>query len=185
MVFVAQKTFAVSISTQDLVSWAHKSEMTKYDNVRDFMFYESITREQAAKFIWVWFSSLGIYWNPVSYSWDCKRFDDQKFIDQSLEEFVFLVCEIWLMRGSKANFMPHSLITDSEVKIIIERAKEQYPNLNTTWVDRYITDKNQPISRGRLLRILHGIVKNEEERRGPVNYITTSGQDYMIPVYNK
>jgi hypothetical protein len=166
-------------STQTLVDWAYKYNLTKYETVKGFMFYDSITREQAAKFMSMSFMLAWLQVNhnkeyPIVDYVDCNDFKDKNLIDSSLLDFSFMICELELMMGSKGYFMPKSLLTDTEVKIIVDRAIARNPNLSTKWIDRYITDTNQPISRWRLLRILYGIVKNEEERKGPVNYITTS-----------
>lgn len=114
------------ISTDDMISWAHDSGITKFDSWNSFGADMAVTREQAAKMITTWIGmhhQLG--WGMTA---ETCTFTDADKIDPTLIYGVESACAYGLFKGYKGEFMPKNNIPAADVNTLIARAAEKLPD---------------------------------------------------------
>lgn len=159
-----------AMSDEEIVQLAHEQWYTKYDTVKWFMRDKPITREQATKFFIAYVNHLGLENDSIACI-TCSKFYDENAFDISLKESIYKLCSYGLMKGSKWNFSPknnisffHSFIVFFRMNghkdtIITEQfVKDNLMDLGTTmdtsFLKPYLSDYNQVITRGDLLKLL-------------------------------
>ena len=114
--FVA--TQATQVELESAVQWMYDNELTRYDNIVQFLPNDTLTREQAAKFFW----NFAVYLEKDTIvSVDACQFNDVANADYTLLPHIISSCQLWLFKGSQGNFMPFDQLTRAEALTVVMR----------------------------------------------------------------
>lgn len=115
----------------------HQEWLTRYENQSEFHPEDFLTREQAAKFLWI-FAALDGKETWVIKTSACV-FSDEELIDPTLKEWVIYVCEHGLMKWRTGGFHPSFTMTKAEVlTVLVRMEKGQLDESATPWRTAYV-----------------------------------------------
>jgi len=163
--FVA--TTATQVELESAVTWMFDNELTRYNNIVQFLPADTLTREQAAKFFW----NFAVYLDKEStVPADECQFNDVAWADYTLLPHIISSCQLGLFKWSQGNFMPFDQLTRAEALTVVMRTIEGKMNENVVprWSTYHkkarqlgLTSENDvysldaPISRYEIALILH------------------------------
>jgi hypothetical protein len=132
----AATAFGQSNELADAVQWGFENELTSYSTVDTFMPYNTLTREQFAKFSSA-FATLNLCKEPDTTA-SCD-FSDLGQADESLADYAVLACQLGLFKGSNGKFMPKAPAMKNEVVTVLMRAIDgmQDENVSPWWKNYY------------------------------------------------
>jgi len=103
------------------LEWMYNNGLTKYTNTTDFRPNDRLTRQEAAKFF-VGFQQVANPNTPVP-DIGCVFSDSAKF-DVTLDEYIFLSCQMGLFKGTNGAFLPTQPLTKAQALTVLIRALE-------------------------------------------------------------
>ncbi len=108
--------------SQDLINWAHTSELTKYNTVEEFGFDRTISRQEAAAILARAGEKLfGLRY--ASYPDICNiAYKDESIFDASLKNDIYTACAFDMMHGNNGYFSPLNSLSRAEALVTIMRA---------------------------------------------------------------
>lgn len=130
---------------EDAVVWGHENELTSYSTVDTFMPYNTLTREQGAKFFSA-FATLNLCKEPDETA-SCD-FSDLDGADPTLADYAVLACQLGLFKGSNGKFMPKAPFMKNEVVTVLMRALDgmQDENVSPWWKNYFMAAKEAGIT---------------------------------------
>jgi heat shock protein HslJ len=158
--------------SQELVTWAYDTHLTKYNKVESFGYDRNITRQEAAALLVRAGESL--FWlRYASYPENCNiAYTDEKLFDSSLKNDIYTSCAFDMMHGNSWGFFPLLSLSRAEALAIIMRAidgwKKEEPKTdmwftpytdraNELWIFSFANFKgfNAAITRGELIEWIY------------------------------
>ncbi len=108
--------------SQELVTWAYDSHLTKYNQTESFGYDRSLTRQEAAALLVR--AGEQLFWlRYASYPENCNiAYNDEKLFDTSLKNDIYTACAFDMMHGNKWGFSPLLSLSRAEALAIIMRA---------------------------------------------------------------
>ncbi len=122
------------------VQWMYDQWMTKYSGANQFNPWASVTREQAAKFFYVYSQTLWKETADLSESVPRCEFSDALVMDKTLKEYVISSCHVSIMNGSQWKFMPTNYLTKAEALTVLLRISHWWAlveDVNPRWRNYY------------------------------------------------
>ncbi len=110
-------TFSVTSAAPDFLNWMYSEWLTKYDNLEDFRWNDSITRWEAAKFV-DQFAKLQI----MDKTYTKCDFNDIDGYDNTLTPHIKQACLYGLMKWSNGSYRPNGKITEAEAITVVMRS---------------------------------------------------------------
>ena len=127
------------------LAWGFENELTRYNTVEAFQPFNSLLREQGAKFTSV-FGATNLCLEADASATGCN-FNDLNTADSTLDEYIVLACQQGLVKGSNNMFMPKNTMTKVELITVLVRAlrasEGKDPLLDETlspWYTQYVLD---------------------------------------------
>lgn len=102
------------------LAWMYENGLTKYNSVDAFRPFDTLTREQAAKFFSV-FAEKVLGATPADVE---AEFTDLDSADPTLEAFIVTSFQMGLFKGSNGMFMPKEPLTKAAALTVLVRAME-------------------------------------------------------------
>ena len=101
------------------LAWMNENGLTKYNTVDSYRPFDSLTREQAAKF----YSEFAkkVLGKTADTTKDCT-FTDIDQADATLKDSIIESCQLGLFKGSNGKFMPKSILTKAQALAVLVRA---------------------------------------------------------------
>ncbi len=158
--------------SENLVTWANTSGLTRYSTVETFGFSRTISRQEAAAILARSGEKL-FKLQYASYPDNCNiAYTDESLFDLSLKNDVYSACAFGMMYGNNGKFSPLSTLTRAEALAIIMRVldgwKKEEPKTDMwlvpyadraqeLWIFSFANFKgfNEAISRGELIEWLY------------------------------
>jgi hypothetical protein len=155
------------------VEWGYENELTSYSTVDTFMPYNTLTREQGAKFFSA-FATLNLCKEPDETA-ECD-FSDLDMADETLADYAVLACQLGLFKGSNGKFMPKAPFMKNEVVTVLMRALDgmQDEEVSPWWKNYFMAAKEagitteataeglaRPVTRGDAIRLMYRAKSDE------------------------
>lgn len=117
------------------LSWMYENSLTMYNTADAYRAYDTLTREQAAKFYANFAKAeLGLELDATK---DCN-FSDLDQADPSLKDSIVEACQLGLFKGTDGKFMPTAPLTKAAALTVLVRATEGMMDENVTpWYANY------------------------------------------------
>lgn len=118
------------------LEWMYSNGMTQYSTQEDFMPFNTLTREQAAKFYSEFAESeLGLERDADA---ECD-FEDLDESDPSLTNSIVKACEMGLIKGDGNEFLPKQEFTRAQAFTVLVRATvgDQSEDVNPWWANYF------------------------------------------------
>ena len=156
LVTTAQSMYASDPEFVDALAWMYDNGLTMFNDVNSYRPAESVTREQAAKFV-SQFRTNVLTCAVTSPACD-GNFADMSSADASLQSSINQACSLGLMKGSNGMFMPKSKLTRAQLFTTIIRALEgnkdetvepRWDNYFAAAASRGITSETDTYAQGR------------------------------------
>ncbi len=121
---------------EDAILRGYDQGLTKYSTTFAFRPYDTLRRDEAAKFF-VQFAEIEGY-NSTQNSSSCS-FSDEKWIIQDLKSYVVDACRYNIIRGINGKYLPDQKLTNAQAVTIIVRILEgNQSEANVShWADNY------------------------------------------------
>lgn len=113
------------------LTWMYENKLTSYNTSDAYRPFDTLTREQAAKFYVGFAQSL---WLKADETKDCT-FSDTAEMDSTLSWAVVESCKLGLFKGSNGKFMPTAAMTKAAALTVLVRAMAwaQDENVDPWW----------------------------------------------------
>ncbi len=103
---------------EEAVSWMYENDLTKYDNVTQYLPANTLTRQEAAKF----FGNFALYlWKSPIISPESCQFSDVANADYTLTPHILSACTLGLFKWSQWKYMPFDTLTRAEAMTVAVR----------------------------------------------------------------
>jgi hypothetical protein len=113
--------FSFALSKLDTaVSRMYESNLTIFDNSKDFMADKELRRDEAAKFFVKYAKEIQAAAENPSIQW-CNNFTDLSEGWSDLTDIMKESCRLWLFKGHNNKFMPKDLITNWQAITVLIR----------------------------------------------------------------
>ena len=131
---ITEKTYDNKIDElKDAILWMYDNWLTRYQDINNFLPYNEITREQAAKFF-VEFAAKVLWkekWNIETYD----IFNDIEQTDPTLKDYVVYSNNMKMFNGNNWYFMPNNNLTIAQAIAVLIRIVDW--NLDESWTSPY------------------------------------------------
>lgn len=123
------------------LAWMHENGLTQYQTVDEYRPFDTLTREQAAKF-YAEFTKTALG-ETAEETGECQ-FNDLDSADQTLDESIVDACQMGLFEGSDGNFMPKQPLTKAQSIAVLIRALDGKKDENVSpWWKNYFTQARE------------------------------------------
>lgn len=153
-------------SDQNIVTYLHSIGMTKFDQLKDFLPSNLITRAEASKFF-VKFAEQQKLAKTVNDETTCTFSDIQKYQKSDLHQTMIQSCLYGLFNGSQGKFNPDGNLTNGEAIAVLIRMLEGKKLDETSpqhWALSYLVKTKD------LRLILNQLASASESNTQPLNF---------------
>ena len=130
----------INSELQNAITWMYSNWLTSYSSVRDFMWDDYLTREQASKF----FVQFGkkIFGKIVNDTKPVKLNDILK-ANTTLQSYIKEANQLWLFKGVNGMFLPFNKLTQAQTIAVLIRTNNWLQNeINKPWYSNYYNIAN-------------------------------------------
>ncbi len=108
----------------EALRFSYDNWLTKFKTVDNFRPYDELTREQAAKIVWVFASKI---MNYKEKSWTLCNFTDLATSDSTLSNHITDSCKLWIFKWTNnKEFFPKQGLTKAEALAVVIRMFNQW-----------------------------------------------------------
>ncbi len=106
---------------ETVIKWMYNQWLTMYDNIDQFLPNNTMTREEASKFYWVFAQKI---YNKKENSTKKCNFSDIKKADPTLRNNITNSCKLWIFQWYKNKFTPLQKLNNAEAITVLMRVIE-------------------------------------------------------------
>ena len=106
---------------ETVIKWMYNQWLTMYDNIDQFLPNNTMTREEASKFYWVFAQKI---YNKKENSTKKCNFSDIKKADPTLRNNITNSCKLWIFQWYKNKFTPLQKLNNTEAITVLMRVIE-------------------------------------------------------------